>query len=153
MSGIADTKAPSLFDRQRVEALIAKDGTWRFVRFGVIGAITFLLQFAALELFKSLGIGSIPAYALSLIPAVQVNFIANEVLVWDDRHIKVVRSRAMFDRWLTFQGCIAFSLVINFAVFVVAQFFVPDIVAMLMGIGASTLVKFLSLDRLAFRAV
>jgi len=153
MSGIADAKQLGLLDRQRWMALLAKEGTWRFARFGAMGAITFLVQFGALELFKSLGIASIPAYALSLIPAVQLNFVANEVLVWDDRHIKVLKSRAMFQRWLTFQGCIAFSLLINFGVFVVAQFFIPDLAAMVLGIAASTLVKFLSLDRLAFRAV
>jgi putative flippase GtrA len=138
--------------RQRLVTLLSSGGVWRFTRFGVMGAITFVVQFAALELFKSVGIASIPAYALSLIPAVQLNFVANELLVWDDRHIRAVRSRAMFKRWLTFQGCIAFSVVINLAVFSVAQFFVPDIVAMVLGIGASTFLKFLSLDRLAFRA-
>jgi putative flippase GtrA len=150
MSAITDAREVS---RQRLATLLARNGVWRFARFGVMGALTFFLQLAALELFKGLGIDSIPAYALSLIPAVQLNFVANEVLVWDDRHIRVVRSRAMLERWLTFHGCIAFSLAINFAVFVVAQFFLPDIGAMVLGIGASTFVKFLSLDRLAFRAV
>ena len=150
MSSITDSKAAG---RERLLTLFGKDGVWRFARFGVMGAITFLVQFAALESFKALGIDSIPAYALSLIPAVQLNFLANELLVWDDRHIRIVRSRAMFNRWLTFHGCIAFSLVINFAVFVVAQLFVADLAAMVLGIGASTFVKFLSLDRLAFRAV
>jgi putative flippase GtrA len=150
MSAITDARE---LGRQRLVALLASNGIWRFARFGAMGAITFVVQFAALEFFKSLGIASIPAYALSLIPAVQLNFVANELLVWDDRHIRAVRSRAMFNRWLTFQGCIAFSVAINFAVFSVAQFFVPDIVAMILGIGASTFLKFLSLDRLAFRAV
>jgi putative flippase GtrA len=150
MSAITDSKAPG---RERLQTLLGKEGVWRFARFGAMGAITFVVQFAALEFFKALGIASVPAYALSLIPAVQLNFVANEVLVWDDRHIRIVRSRAMLNRWLTFHGCIAFSLVINFAVFVVAQLFVPDLAAMVLGIGASTFVKFLSLDRLAFRAV
>jgi putative flippase GtrA len=150
MSAITDSKA---LRRERLQSLLGKDGVWRFARFGVMGAITFVVQFAALEFFKALGLASIPAYALSLIPAVQLNFVANELLVWDDRHIRIARSRAMLNRWLTFHGCIAFSLVINFAVFAVAQIFVPDLAAMVLGIGASTFVKFLSLDRLAFRAV
>jgi hypothetical protein len=35
--------------------------------------------------------------------------------------------------------------------FVVAQLFLPDIVAAMVGVGSSTAIKFLSLDRFAFR--
>ena len=59
--------------------------------------------------------------------------------------------RAMAERWVTFHGCIAVSLVINFVVFAAAQLVMPVLLAALVGIGASTLIKFLSLDRLAFK--
>jgi putative flippase GtrA len=41
--------------------------------------------------------------------------------------------------------------VVNFSVFVVAQLFVPAVIAVLIGIASSTAIKFVSLDRFAFR--
>jgi hypothetical protein len=43
------------------------------------------------------------------------------------------------------------SLALNLVVFVVAQLFLPDVLAALVAVGASTAIKFVSLDRLAFR--
>jgi hypothetical protein len=40
---------------------------------------------------------------------------------------------------------------VNFLAFVVAQMFMADILAALVGVGASTALKFLSLDKLAFK--
>jgi putative flippase GtrA len=125
-------------------------GAARPVRFGVVGAVTFGVQLGLYTLFKSLGLGEIIGYALSLALSVQFNFICNQLLVWQDRPLAIL-SRLGAERWVTFHACIAISLVINFLAFVIALMFVPDLVAFMVGVGASTALKFLSLDKLAFK--
>ena len=136
---------------QRYLSRETRPGVGRLVRFGVIGAVTFGLQVGLLMLLKDIGLGAIFAYALGLAAAVQFNFAFNQLFVWDDRPICALWSRAALERWLTFQGCIAFSLVLNLGVFVAARLFMNDLMAAAAGVGLSTAVKFLSLDRLAFR--
>jgi putative flippase GtrA len=134
----------------RIAGLLGS-GTLRPFRFGAAGAITFPVQLGTLFLFKEAELGSLAAYALSLFVAVQFNFVVSQAFVWGDRRLESMFGRELVDRWLTFHGCIALSLAINFGGFAVAQMFMPDLPAALIGIGSSTLIKFLSLDRLAFR--
>jgi putative flippase GtrA len=141
------------FDKQKYIDLMGTGGFWRVFRFGFMGIVTFVIQIGLLALLTNAGLGSVPAYAIGLTVAVQFNFAVNQLFVWDDRPVSSLVSRAMVERWLTFHGCIALSLVLNFGAFVVAQLFIPDLAAAVLGVGASTLVKFLSLDRLAFKAV
>ena len=123
----------------------------RPLRYGTVGAITFVLNLGLLFAFKALGIPSVPAYALALALSVQFNFACSQFWVWGDRHVASFWGRDMAERWVAFHGCIGVSLVINFIVFAAAQVFMPDVLAALVGVGASTLAKFLSLDRLAFK--
>jgi putative flippase GtrA len=134
----------------RIAGLLGSS-TLRPFRFGAAGAVTFPVQLGTLFLFKEAGLGSLVAYALSLFVAVQFNFVVSQAFVWGDRPLASMFGRELVDRWLTFHGCIALSLAINFGAFAVAQIFLPDLEAALIGIGSSTLIKFLSLDRLAFR--
>jgi putative flippase GtrA len=135
---------------QRYLSRVTKVAVWRLVRFGVMGVVTFGVQIGLLMLLKDAGLGAILAYAVGLAAAVQFNFAVNQLFVWDDRPITVLWSRAAFERWVTFHGCIAFSLVLNFGAFVVARWFMGDLPAAVVGVGVSTVVKFFSLDRLAF---
>ena len=123
----------------------------RFLRYGAVGAVTFVLNVGLLFLFKGAGIPSIPAYAAALALAVQFNFVCSQFWVWSDRHVASFWGRDMAERWVAYHGCIGASLAINFAVFSVAQMAIPDLLAVVAGVAASTLAKFLSLDRLAFR--
>lgn len=123
----------------------------RPLRFGIVGIVTFGVQIGALVALKEAGLWGVIANAIALMLAVQFNFLVSEGWVWRDRRVAAIFGRAMLQRWLTFHGCIAFSLVINFGAFLVAREFMPDIAAAVVGIGCSTLIKFLSLDRLAFR--
>jgi putative flippase GtrA len=91
------------------------------------------------------------AYVLALAIAVQFNFAVSQLLVWHDRGVSSGRLR-LAHRWLTFHAAIALSLVVNVVVFALAEPFMADIAAALVGLGASTLIKFLSLDRLVFRS-
>jgi putative flippase GtrA len=142
---------PSLFSRRRYETLIGLAGTRRFIRFGVNGVATFFVQIGLLVLLKSAGLSGVVANAIGLVVAVQFNFLLSELFVWNDRRLLNVMGREMAQRWLTFHGCIALSLVLNFGAFMIARLFMPDVPAAIFGVAASTLVKFLSLDRLAFR--
>ena len=123
----------------------------RPLRFGIMGLATAVVQLGLLTGFKELGLGSIAAYALAMAIAVQFNFLTNQLFVWQDRPRAGPRLRAYVERWGTFHACIAFSLAVNMGAFVLARLFMPDLAAAVVGIGSSTLIKFLSLDRLAFR--
>ena len=134
---------------ERISGMIGS-GAARPVRFGAVGGVTFALQLGLLLGFKATGLGSVVAYALALALSVQFNYVVNQLLVWHDRPM-VLLSRQFVERWVTFHGCIAVSLVLNMGAFVVAQLFIPDVLAAVVGVLASTAVKFLSLDKLAFR--
>lgn len=141
----------SLVARERYEALMSRTALRRFARFGANGIATFFVQIGLLVLLKSAGFNGLIANAIGIAVAVQFNFVLSELFVWSDRRLMSVLGRQMAQRWLTFQSCIALSLVINFAAFVVARLFIPDLPAAIVGVGFSTLLKFFSLDRLAFR--
>lgn len=142
---------PHLFTRRRYEALLGLNGTRRVVRFGVNGVATFFVQIGMLMLLKSTGMSGVIANAIGIAVAVQFNFLLSELFVWSDRRLLTVLGGEMVRRWLTFQSLIALSLVLNFGAFLVAQLFISDLPAAVIGILASTLVKFLSLDRYAFK--
>jgi putative flippase GtrA len=103
-----------------------------------------------LTVFTSVGLGSVIAYAFALGLAVQFNFLFSQLLVWQDRPASLKLARVAH-RWATFHAFIAVSLIVNFVAFVLAQPFVPDIAAAVVALAASTVIKFLSLDRLVFR--
>ncbi len=123
----------------------------RPIRFGIVGAVTFVIQIAGLTLFTNAGLGSLVAYIASLVISVEFNFVVNQLLVWHDRPVSRV-PRRLLHRWATFHGAIALSLVINVVAFALAEPFMPDIAAAVVGLAASTVIKFLSLDRLVFRS-
>ena len=116
----------------------------------MVGAVTFGLQLALLSVFTSLGIRSVVAYALALGVAVQFNFVLSQLLVWHDRPASM-KVRRVVHRWATFHAYICVSLVVNLIAFVLAQPFMSDIAAAVVALAASTLIKFVSLDRLVFR--
>lgn len=139
----------SIADVTRLPEMLGS-GAARPIRFGVVGIVTFGVQLGSFFLLKQTFIPSVAAYALALAISVQFNFVFNQLLVWGDRPLAVF-SKAFAERWATFHGCIALSLVVNMGAFVVAQLFLPDIVAAIIGVGSSTALKFFSLDRVAFR--
>ena len=141
--------AVRLANVESISGLIGS-GAARPVRFGVMGAITFVVLQAGLEAFKQAGFGSIIGYALALAVSVQFNFLVNQLFVWHDRPLTLF-SRQGLDRYVAFHGFIAISLLVNLLAFIVAQMFMSDFLAAVVGVGASTGLKFLSLDKLAFK--
>ncbi len=122
------------------------------MRFGIVGGTSGLIQLCMLILLKSLGLSSVLAYDLGLCVSLQFNFAMNTFLVWGDRPIGNDRVRAFLKRWVTFHIVTAPAILLNSGIFTVAQYFMPDFIAAIVAILGSTLVKFFSLDRLAFKA-
>lgn len=122
----------------------------RPVRFGLVGALTFGLQLMLLTMFTEAAVSAVPAYIAALAIAVQFNFVVNQTLVWHDRS-DALNPRRLAERWLTFHAFIALSLVLNVIGFAVAEPFMPLFAAALVGLAVSTVVKYVSLDRLVFR--
>jgi putative flippase GtrA len=102
-----------------------------------------------LKLFQAPGLSSVVAYALALFVAVQFNFVVSQLLVWPDRPVRVTLGD-IARRWISFIAMIALSLVINFIAFALAAPFMPDLAAQAVAVAASTVVKYLSLDRYTF---
>jgi putative flippase GtrA len=123
----------------------------RPVRFGIVGAITFGLHILLLTLLINAGFDAFVANALALAISVQFNFAVSQLLVWHDRHGADAPLR-LGQRWFTFHAAIGLSLVIQVVAFALAQPFMPPIAAAIVGVAASTVIKFLSLDRLVFRS-
>jgi putative flippase GtrA len=123
----------------------------RPVRFAAVGAATFGLQLALLGVLSSAGLISVAAYAVALGLSVQFNFVVNQLLVWHDRPASLAPAR-LLHRWATFHAYIAISLVINLTAFIASEPFVSDLAAAVIALAASTVIKFVSLDRFVFRA-
>jgi putative flippase GtrA len=137
-------------DLSRLDGVFGSGGVARPIRFGVVGIVTFGVQMGFFAGLQAAGLTAVIANAIALAVAVQFNFAGNQLLVWADLPVKLL-SRAFAERWVTFHGCIAVSLVVNFGVFVVAHLFLPAVIAVMIGIASSTAIKFVSLDRFAFR--
>lgn len=144
------TNSPYSDSVERI-ARLAGSHAARPIRFGVVGAITFGLQIMLLTLLTNNGGDAVVANAIALAIAVQFNFAVSQLMVWHDRDLSLARRR-LAHRWFTFHAAIALSLVVNFAAFALALPFVPVVAAAFVGLAASTVIKFLSLDRLVFRS-
>jgi putative flippase GtrA len=128
-----------------------QSGLGRLTRFAAVGGATAVVQLAMLFLFKSAGLASVPAYGLGLIVSCQFNFTFNVLLVWHDRGLLASGLRGLGRSWVSYHGLIALALGLNFSIFSVAQLWLPILVAGVAAIAGSTLIKFFSLDRLAFK--
>lgn len=114
--------------------------------------MTFVINIGVLRALQSAGLGAVPAYAIAVAVSVQFNFLTNNALVWGDRRIVSGRIRAWLQRWVSFHGCVGVAVLLNMAVFVLVSMWLPDIAAAVVATSTATVLKFFSLDRLAFRA-
>jgi len=140
----------SLAEFRRLPAMLGS-GAARPIRFGAVGLITFGVQMGCFAALHGSGLSPVISNAIALAIAVQFNFAANQLFVWADQPVTLL-SLGFVRRWIAFHGFLALSLAVNFSVFVVAQLFLPPIIAVMLGIGSSTAIKFVSLDRYAFRS-
>jgi putative flippase GtrA len=138
-------------DTTGLTGMLGSGGVARPIRFGIVGILTFGVQMGFFGGLQMAGLSAVLANAIALAIAVQCNFAGNQLLVWADLPVKLL-SRTFAERWITYHGCIALSLVVNFGVFLVAHLFLPAVIAVLIGVASSTAIKFISLERFAFRS-
>ena len=123
-------------------------GGIRPMRFAMIGVACAVLQLGLLTLFvETAGLGPFANAAAFLITA-QVNFLLNYRFTWADRGL--VASRPRWVQFLSFNALVAVAVVVNQSVYIAVERFLPYIVAGAVGIGATTVVKFLAADRWIF---
>jgi len=79
---------------------VARKHAARPLRFGIVGAVTFGLQYLLLSLLTSSGVTPAVAYLIALAVAVQFNFIVSQLLVWHDRPMSLTVGRVA-NRWAT----------------------------------------------------
>jgi putative flippase GtrA len=120
----------------------------RPVRFAITGGIAGLTQLALLTLLLDQGWYALWSNLVAFLLAAQLNFLLSGLFTWRDRRA----GRSLGRRWLAFHGSIAGMALVNLAVFVVARFVLPNMVASAAGIGAAATGNFIIGDRLVFRA-
>lgn len=122
----------------------------RPTQFAVIGVVCGAVQLGLLAAFTegtSLGsLSNMVAFAISA----QLNFVLNRAVTWRDRMGR--RLRAVLGQLAGFNALMLVAVVFNQAIYLVALHIVPYLVAGAIGIGATTLGKYVIADRWIFRA-
>ncbi len=120
----------------------------RPAQFATIGAVCAVAQLGLLALLQegtALGAWS---NAIAFIFAAQLNFALNYTVTWRDRMTPGIW---VFARQLAgFNVLVAAGLPLNQGAYLVAEMFVPYLIAGAIGIGATTLAKYLIADRWIF---
>ncbi len=104
-----------------------------------------LLLLAGLQERTGLGAWS---NAIAFLVSAQLNFLLNYGVTWRDR---MTRGSGVFVRQLAgFNLLVGLGLPLNQGVYLLAEMFVPYLLAGAIGIGATTLAKYLIADRWIF---
>ncbi len=123
-------------------------GKFKPLRFAAFGALCAALQLGLLALFtESTDLGT-ASNALAFLLSAEVNFCLNYWLTWtgDDRS----RSRSLWVQFLSFNALVAVAAVANQFIFVLAERALPYLIAGAIGIGATTLIKYVIADKWIF---
>jgi putative flippase GtrA len=120
----------------------------RPAQFVTIGGVCALAQLGLLAVLQeTTGLGSW-SNALAFIAAAQLNFALNYTVTWRDR---MMPGLWVFLRQLAgFNLLVAAGLPLNQGAYLLAEMFVPYLVAGAIGIGVTTLAKYLIADRWIF---
>lgn len=120
----------------------------RPAQFATIGAACAVAQLGLLALLQEgTGLGAW-SNAIAFIVAAQLNFALNYTVTWRDR---MTPGLWVFARQLAgFNVLVAAGLPLNQGAYLVAEMFVPYLIAGAIGIGATTLAKYLIADRWIF---
>jgi putative flippase GtrA len=119
----------------------------RLARFVLAGVLAAVIQLAVLTLLLHNDWDSLAADALAFLLAAQVNFVLASFLTWRDRWL----ATSLPYRWVKFHLAIASTAGLNLLTFALAQLFIPDDAAAMLGIAAAGAVNFLLGDRIVFR--
>ncbi|HLI50633.1 MAG TPA: GtrA family protein [Thermomicrobiaceae bacterium] len=126
---------------------IIRPHTGRLIRFAVTGGLAGIVQLSVLQALTGMGWHGLPANALGILASTQVNFVLSALFIWRDRDIRGQWRR----RWAEFHLATLATTLLNLFVFVLAELFVPRLIAAVLGIGVAGLVNYLIEDNLVFR--
>jgi putative flippase GtrA len=121
----------------------------RPLRFVFTGGLCGLIQLLLFTLLVRFGWQPLMANSVAFLLSAQVNFLLSWSFTWGDRQ---VQPRAgLLARWLTFHGSIIGTALLNQLVFLLAHLLLPNLFAVMLGIGVAALANFVLLDRQVFR--
>ena len=123
----------------------------RPARFGAVGLTCSALQLGLLAAIIQLGISHDPANLLALGISTQCNFLLSSLIIWPDRPVTSDRIRTNLRRLIAFNGISVTTLLINEAVFAIADHSMPYILAGVLGIAVAAPVNYLVEHFLIFR--
>jgi putative flippase GtrA len=123
----------------------------RFVFTGGLCGLIQLVLFTLLERGGWLSLSPLISNSVAFLLSAQVNFLLSVKLTWGDRQPE--RRSGLLARWLTFHGSILGTALLNQLVFLLAHLFLPNLVAVVLGIAVAALANFVLLDRQVFRKV
>lgn len=118
-------------------------------QFLVIGGITGVFQLLLLAVLKERTDLGNWSNAVAFASAAQLNFTLNYLFTWRDRMSR--RPAAVIRQLVTFNALVALALPLNQAIYLLAAMVLPYLIAGAVGIGATTLGKYLVSDRWIFR--
>lgn len=140
---IAAPRVPSW--RERLTAV----HRWKPVRFVVVGGVCGVTQIGLLIALTELaGLGD-SANLIAAIFAAQMNFLLNYVVTWGHRRISL--QRRVLAQLIGFNLLVLASAGFNQVVYVILEGPLPYVAAGVLGILATTAVKYLAAARIIFR--
>lgn len=122
----------------------------RILRFGLVGASCFALQYAIMSLLARIGVTWSAANAAGFVASAQLNFLLSAAFTWGDR--KILSSRRIWPRWLSYNGTALIALAANTVVFSTALQLISPLPAAFLGVIAGTVVTYLICNFLIFRS-
>jgi len=120
------------------------------MKFAVVGATCFLLQFTLLAAMVRLGVVRPLANSISFATSAQLNFLLSSRLTWRDR--PAGNRRRFGARWLAYNGTALLSLACDSAIFVIAYRTVGTAAGAALGVVVSTCLVFLVCNQVVFRS-
>jgi putative flippase GtrA len=132
----------------------------RKLRFLLVGALCFMLQYAVLRALSGAGMARPVANGVGFVISAQANFVLSSAFTWADRWSSDVLGSGISRhhlnvngrRWVSYNGTAAVALAVNTVAFTVADRVLGALPAALAGVAAGTVVTYLICDRLIFAA-
>jgi putative flippase GtrA len=121
------------------------------VRFLFVGGFCALLQVAILFLLvNGLGLQHNLSNILAIVAATQVNFVLSSVITWRDRLPSRYSRSILLRRWSSYNGMAVTTLLVNGAVFAIADRFLHYLAAGALGILAAAALNYTASRHLVF---
>ena len=124
-------------------------GRTRALKFALVGALCFAVQYLALLLLARTGLVRPLADGAGFLLSAQLNFALSTAFTWRDR--RGARARGLVARWASFNLTALLGLAINTGVFSLLYPSLGNLAASALGVLAGAGCNYLVLDLLVFR--